>query len=185
MVGENNSLEKYLESEIERLQKDIENRKSRHYVNQKIIEECQERIRDYRDKEDSVFNLLSPVSIESSYKDQIDSENRVIEQTNEENLKLIAEIAECNEKINEIRKQLQSQKDSYTSGNGMTADIRNDRSAKPDSTGEAFRQEWRIFINNVLDGLKQAEEDFYSNPASCKERISKLREYIIRKCYGE
>ena len=98
-IMNNNSLVEYLESEIEKLKNEIENKKNRHYVNQNIIEECQERIKQYRDREDSVFSLLSPISVESSYKLKIAEENKIIEETNSENMVLISEIDECNNKI--------------------------------------------------------------------------------------
>ncbi len=180
MVRENNALAKYLESEIERLKKEIENKKEIHYVNQKIIEECQARIRTYRDKEDSVFGLLSPIVVESSYQEQIDAENQMIAQTNEENMTLIAGIAECNDKINEIQKQLKAQPEEEPKGQPAE----DSAGASVSAEDEAFQQEWTQFIQNILEELKQAEEDFYTDPAACKKRISGLRTYIIDKCYG-
>ncbi len=180
MVRENNALAKYLESEIERLKKEIENKKEVHYVNQKIIEECQERVRSYRDKEDSIFGLLSPIAVESSYQEQIDAENQMIAQTNEENMTLIAGIAECNDKINEIQKQLKAQ----TEEELEPLSSNENESAAVSAEDEAFQQEWTQFIQDILEELKQAEEEFYTDPAACKRRISGLRTYIIDKCYG-
>lgn len=180
MVRENNALAKYLESEIERLKKEIENKKEIHYVNQKIIEECQERVRSYRDKEDSIFGLLSPIAVESSYQEQIDAENQMIAQTNEENMTLIAGIAECNDKINEIQKQLKAQ----TEEESEPLSSNENESAAVSAEDEAFQQEWTQFIQDILEELKQAEEEFYTDPAACKRRISGLRTYIIDKCYG-
>lgn len=183
----NNSLVAYLESEIEKLKTDIENKKNRHYVNQNIIEECQERIKEYRDKDDSVFSLLSPISVESSYKLKIAEENKIIEDTNNENLVLISEIDECNNKIKEIEKQLSIQK----ANSGVSPDsekVCTDYSPTTEnieSSEDIFGEEWIGFINNILNELKEAEDCCYSNPKTCKDKLSQLRKYIDEMCFGE
>ena len=185
-IMNNNSLVAYLESEIEKLKTDIENKKNRHYVNQNIIEECQERIKEYRDKDDSVFSLLSPISVESSYKLKIAEENKIIEDTNNENLVLISEIDECNNKIKEIEKQLSIQKANSEAIPG-SEQIYPDYSPATENVVESediFGEEWIEFINNILYELKEAEDCCYSNPKACKDKLSQLRTYIDEMCFG-
>ena len=182
-----NSLEKYLESEIEKLQTEIENKKNRHYVNQNIIEECQERIKEYRDKDDSVFSLLSPISVESSYKLKIAEENKIIEDTNNENLVLISEIDECNNKIKEIQKQLSLQKAAAEAAPSREEIYPDYSSASEADKDEAdyFGEDWISFINKIIEELDVAEELCYSNPKACKDKIEKLKKYINNMCFGE
>lgn len=185
-IMNNNSLVAYLESEIEKIKTDIENKKNRHYVNQNIIEECQERIKEYRDKDDSVFSLLSPISVESSYKLKIAEENKIIEDTNSENLVLISEIDECNNKIKEIEKQLSIQK-ANSETRPVSQEIYSDYSPTAESIEDSenvFGEEWIEFINNILNELKEAEDYCYSNPKACKDKLSQLRKYIDEMCFG-
>lgn len=183
----NNGLEKYLQDEIEKLKTDIENKKNRHYVNQTIIEECQERIRDYRDKDDSIFNLLSPIRAESSYKDKIDQELKTIEESNNENMILISEIDDCKKKILEIEKQLQNQKiineveieyEEYPEENNLYSYEENNQE-------EPYMNDWVEFIDKILSELQIAENYCYSNPKACKDKIAELRDYIKNMCYGD
>lgn len=175
----NSSLEKYLLNEIEKLRKEIQNRKNRHYVNQNIIEECREKIKEYQDKDDSVFSLLSPINIESSYKSKIEEENRKIEETNEENLLLISEIDECNNKIREIERQLSLQKEN-------PVEIPDDYSpASQTQQNEEVMEDWDSFINKILEEIKVAENYCYSNPKYCKDKLAWLQNYICEMCYGK
>lgn len=183
----NNSLVEYLESEIEKLKVEIENKKNRHYVNQNIIEECQERIKEYRDKEDSVFSLLSPISVESSYKLKIAEENKIIEDTNNENMILISEIDECKNKIQEIEKQLYIQKANADAAPSNEDNYQNhsSTSGNEEATEDYFGEDWISFINQILNELKDAEDCCYSNPKACKDKLSQLRNYIEKMCFGE
>lgn len=186
-IMNNNSLVEYLESEIEKLKTEIENKKNRHYVNQNIIEECQERIKQYRDREDSVFSLLSPISVESSYKLKIAEENKIIEETNSENMVLISEIDECNNKIQEIEKQLSMQK-AVAEAAPSYEDNYSGYSSTPETEGtdmDSFGEDWISFINKVLEGLDEAEEHCYSNPKTCKDKIIELKKYINEMCFGD
>ena len=122
----------------------------------------------------------------SSYKLKIAEENKIIEDTNNENLVLISEIDECNNKIKEIEKQLSIQKANSEAIPG-SEQIYPDYSPATENVVESediFGEEWIEFINNILYELKEAEDWCYSNPKACKDKLSQLRTYIDEMCFG-
>jgi len=176
-----NSLVQYLENEIEKLREEIENKKNRHYVNQNIIEECQERIKEYQSKDDSIFSLLSPISVESTYKLKIKEEEKIIEDTNEENLILISEIDECNEKIQEIENQLKDTKHYNSSNDGVF----NDHNESDNHQDPEQLAHYTEFFNTIINQLTIAEDYCYSNPKACKDILAGLRKYLFDLFYKE
>lgn len=177
---ENSNLKKYLESEIENLKLQIEENKNRHYVNQTFIDEARDRINEYRDKEDSVFNLLSPIGVESVYKNKIAEELQKIDELNIENLNIISEIDDCKNKIIEIEKQLQIENTRENINVGVdNIDI------EPTESDEVVIDDWESFINSILEALDDIDDCCYSNPKICKEKIVGLKNYVHDMCYGK
>lgn len=175
------NLVEYLENEIEKIKEEIENKKNRHYVNQNIINECNEKIKEYMDKEDSVFNLLSPIGTESSYKVKIEEQKKVIEETTIENLNIISEIDDCNNKIQEIEKQLELQR---ISGEQQSKESISSSPASLSALEQEQQEDWMCFIDKILGELKEAEACCYTNPKLCKDKIADLYSYINKMCYG-
>lgn len=166
-----NNLKTYLEDQIKEYREESESLKNLYGDMMEHIEECKVQIRSLKAKEDVGFSMLSPISVDSTYRQQIDRIQDQLETFEKQKDKYKNDIQFYDGKIEEIQLQLeayeqqflqsdqQSQKEqSYDVDTADSSTVDIETHGTYDSKAEAMDQKTEIRSENETMWSRQDAE---------------------------
>ena len=142
-----NNLKTYLEKQIQEYQQESESKKALYGDMMEQIEECKSQIRSLKAKEDVGFSLLSPISVDSAFRQQTDRLKEQMDSFEKQKEKYRKDILFCEKKIKEIKTQLEE----YEKTAVQPEDV-----PEKDTAAEIHADE-KLKVHNTTDSDKNLE----------------------------